>query len=87
MAKLILYDFRCNEHECSTKFEDLVPSSELVGTCPACGGEAKRLISAPRMDPKMGVDPDSSMGDKWARKMENRYKEVERRRKDHGDEL
>lgn len=66
----ILFDYECAD--CSTVFEELVylDSPDSVN-CPRCDGSStKRLISAPRIDPKLGVDAESfpTMGDKWARK-------------------
>jgi putative FmdB family regulatory protein len=84
----ILYDWRCNIASCNTKFEAMAPMSQLVTTCPECGGQAKRLISAPRIDPRMGVDlAFGTMADKWARKMEKRGKEAARRMREHGEEI
>jgi putative FmdB family regulatory protein len=84
---MILYDWRCNTAACYTKFEAMAPMSQMSGQCPECGGQAKRLISAPRIDPRMGVDTDfGTMGDRWAKKMEQKAMEAKKRQLEHGDD-
>ena len=84
MAKQILYEWRC--HSCNTKYDALATSDTLVGKCPECGHESKRLISAPRLDPKMGLDPDNpTMYDKWARTRTQKAKLDAKRRESHGE--
>lgn len=56
MSKLMLFDFECPA--CGNVFEDLIPSDGFHAPCPGCTGNAKRLISAARLDVlKMGLDP------------------------------
>lgn len=85
---MILYEWRCNDAKCNTKFDAMAPMSQKVATCPVCGGQARRLISSPRIDPKLGVDPDGfpTMGDKWAKKMEQQAIRAKRRQLEHGDD-
>jgi putative FmdB family regulatory protein len=86
MSKLILFDFRCTE--CSHKFEALVKSAVHFQQCPECGESAKRLISTPRLDPRMGIDPDmSTMGDKWARVRKQRAAIEKKHYKEHGTDM
>lgn len=66
----ILFDFSCDD--CAHVFEELIytDNPESVN-CPWCGsGSTRRLLSAPRIDPRLGLDPDGfpTMGDKWAKK-------------------
>jgi putative FmdB family regulatory protein len=83
----ILYEWRCNDAKCNTKFDAMAPMSQVVGQCPTCGGTAKRLISAPTIDPRLGVDPDfGTLGDKWAKKMERKAKDAKKRQLEHGDD-
>lgn len=73
MAKMIFFDFLCNE--CGEKFEALVVPDKREATCPACGAAAVRLVSAPMLDPRMGIDLSmTTMADKWARKHEEMAK-------------
>ena len=80
--KFILFDFRCEV--CSNIFESMVKPDVFSAACPECGGESQRLISAPRLDPRLGLDPSfSTMSDKWARKhYQQRRIEDKRARRD-----
>lgn len=82
--KLILFDFRCQQ--CSSVFDDLVKPDVFEAPCPECGGNGTRLVSKPRIDPRMGLDPDGfpTMGDKWAQVRAQRKKVEERREREHG---
>ncbi len=66
----ILFDYECLD--CSNKFEELIYTDRPdTTTCPECKSDyVTRLISAPRIDPKLGTDPEGfpTMGDKWAKK-------------------
>lgn len=66
----ILFDFEC--FSCSKVFEELIRTDNHDPVaCTWCGSTStKRMISAPRIDPRLGLDPDGfpTMGDKWARK-------------------
>lgn len=80
---MILFDFRCNT--CTHVFEELVnrDSPEPV-KCPSCGQfDTTRQIGSFTIDPRLGLDPDSfpTMGDKWAKKREQRHR-LESRRTD-----
>lgn len=51
-----LFDFECSK--CGNTFEEMVDSNAQKHPCPSCKGNAKRLISAPRLDwLHMGIDP------------------------------
>lgn len=82
--KLILYDFRCTS--CTSVFDDMVKSDVFEAICPECGETGTRLVSRPRLDPRLGVDADGfpTMGDKWARTRVQRKKVEERREREHG---
>jgi putative FmdB family regulatory protein len=71
-----LYDFLCKG--CGETFEDLIdPVDGEKPVCGYCGStDATRLISAARIDPRLGLDPDAfpTMGDKWARIRRQRAK-------------
>ena len=87
MSKLILFDFRCKL--CGYRFEDLVKSDTFSLPCPECGGDGTRLISAPRLDPRMGLDPEGNptMGDKWAKTREQRARIEKKHYKEHGTDM
>ena len=87
MSKFILFDFRCTE--CLVKFEEMVKSSVKELPCPQCGARSTRLISTPRLDPRMGLDPvgNPTMGDKWARTREQRAKIEKAHYKEHGTDM
>lgn len=83
MSKLILYDFECQQ--CTHTFDDLVKSDVYQAPCPQCGHNATRLISTPRLDPRLGIDPAfPTMGDRWAKVREERARHEARRERDHG---
>lgn len=83
MSKLMLFDFEC---ACGNTFDDLVRPDEHSAPCPKCGKDAKRQISAPHFDIRMGCDPYGSptMGDKWARMHQQAKRIDEKRVRDHG---
>lgn len=83
---MILYDFECRS--CGAVFEELTPRNVHDVECPECGGRAFRLVSAPRIDPKLGVNADAfpTMGDRWARVREQRAKIESKRAKEHGED-
>ncbi len=87
MAKLLLFDFRCTE--CNTKFESMVKSDVLLTPCVECGADSKRLISGTRMDPRMGLDPESNptMGDRWAKIRKERAQIEKKHYKEHGTNM
>jgi len=84
---LVLFDHRCGR--CSKIFEELVQrDTPSVVTCPHCQylGHAERLLSAPRLDTRLGVDPISfpTLGDKWERNRKQHQRIEERRKSEHG---
>ena len=83
MSKLILYDWRCQS--CNTKFEALEKMVTVGRDCPECGGVAKRLISAPRLDPRMGLDPSNpTAAAKWERTNKQKTEQDKKFFRDHG---
>jgi len=83
-GKLLMFEWRCTN--CNLKFDSLQSSDKRSIPCIECSSEAKRLISCPRIDPKMGVDPDfGTMSDKWARKKEQQYRINKKKAAEHGD--
>ena len=87
MAKLILYDFRCQH--CEHRFDDLVHSNVYETPCPKCNHNATRLISTPRLDPRMGLDPvgNPTMGARWARIRKQRAQIEKKHYKEHGSNM
>lgn len=84
MSKLTLFDFVCS---CGHEFEDLVQPDIHSTECPTCQRpDAKRQISAPHFDIRMGTDPYGSptMAAKWARMHQQSKKIDEARVRDHG---
>lgn len=68
----ILFDFGCTADPKHT-FEELVEPETRELCCPRCGELAKRLISAPTIDPDMGLSNDfPSMARKWEKKTRQR---------------
>lgn len=83
MSKLILYDWRCQS--CEQKHEALEKSDVRTRDCPECGGEAIRLISAPRLDPKMGLDPDMPTAyDQWQKTNRQKVEQDKKFHENHG---
>ncbi len=86
MSKFTLYDFRCTE--CGHKFEHLVKPDIHVTPCHDCGATANRLISAPRMDPRLGIDPDfPGAYMKWEKTQRNKRQVEKQYHADHGVDL
>ena len=87
MAKFILFGFRCTD--CSAQFDDMVKPDVHEATCPECGAVGKRLVSAPRLDPKMGLDPEGNptMGDRWAKIRKQRAQIEKKHYKEHGTNM
>ena len=84
---MILFDHECPN--CGTVFEALrqsATSTEAV-ECTDCGQTvfAKKLLSAPRMDPRLGVDSAGfpTMGEKWIRRRKQHQRIEERRKREH----
>lgn len=79
------YDYECKDARCGTTFEELVRYEDAdKQRCPVCNGPTRRLIGAPRIDPKLGLDAASwpTMGDKWAR-IRRQRKQIESKRDSH----
>jgi putative FmdB family regulatory protein len=86
VSKSILYDWRCQK--CKHKFERMARSDVRQTDCPHCDGTANRLISTPRLDPRMGLDPDfPGAYDKWAKTRRQRATIEREHYKEHGDDL
>lgn len=67
MARRI-FEHRCQS--CGILSEHLVEFEEVNQECPACGDNAVRVVSAPKLDYlHMGIDKDGlpTAGDKWAK--------------------
>jgi len=83
--KLLLFDWLC---ECCNKtHEALEYSSKKIRTCPNCQApDAKRQLSTPRFDIRMGCDPtgNPTMAAKWARQHEQAKRIEEKRARDNG---
>jgi putative FmdB family regulatory protein len=84
MSKLLLFDFECQH--CTYVFDDMVKPNIHEAPCPKCGHNATRLVSTPRIDPRLGLDAAGfpTMGDRWAKVREQRKAVEERRERDHG---
>jgi putative FmdB family regulatory protein len=77
-----MYDFECTSHSCGHTFEELVKYEDADKLpCPLCNNPTRRLIGAPMIDPKLGLDAANwpTMGDKWAR-IRRQRKQIESRR-------
>ena len=83
---LRMFDFECpNGHE----FEDLVdisPDGLITASCPTCHQSGKKLMSATRLDTRLGVNADAfpTLGDKWARIRHQRAAIDAKKVRDHG---
>lgn len=70
---MILFDFECPT--CALVFEELVNKEKLTHECPECGSMAARIISTPRVDPRLGLSEDfPTMAAKWERSRRARHK-------------
>jgi putative FmdB family regulatory protein len=80
----MVFEFQCSS--CNHIFDDLVQSTVHACPCPKCQKQSKRILSAPRFDIRMGVDPtgNPTMGRKWARQHEQTRKIEEKRARDNG---
>lgn len=79
------FEFQCPC--CDLIFDDLVQPHEMTHACPKCQSpHAKRILSAPRFDIRMGIDAvgNPTMGAKWARQHEQARKVEEKRARDNG---
>lgn len=83
MSKYMTFEFYCNS--CKTVFDGFVKPDKHEESCPICGTVSKRVVSAPRLDMRMGVDPAfSTMADKWDRMHDQGRKVDEKRAEEHG---
>lgn len=83
---MILFDYICSC--CQHKFEELVPRElQDQQSCPVCYMPAKRQLSAPRLDTRLGVDVASfpTLGDKWVRNRKQHQRIEEARKREHGE--
>lgn len=85
---MILFDFECSF--CGHEFEELAErdSPDQV-KCPLCASsKTKRLISAPNIDPRLGVQSGvfTTMADKWEKKQRQRMAIEAKRRASHGED-
>lgn len=75
-TKLMMFEFECDTGGCGTRFDELIKSDTHSLPCPHCGGPARRLVSTPRFDPRMGLDPGfPDAYEKWGRMRKQRAKE------------
>ena len=83
---LLLFDFECEG--CGQVFEELADRDSPVPVkCLKCGHlKTRRLISAPRIDPSLGLDAQSfpTMGAAWEKKRAQRKRIEERHYREHG---
>lgn len=81
MSKLLYFDFRCLT--CDLKSELLV-KPDAKPSCPSCGGDTKRLISAPTIR-LSGTDPSfPGEYEKWDRKRIKKAREDKKFYDNHG---
>lgn len=60
-----IFEFLCPDDH---KFDKYIDESCHKAVCPTCKQDAKRIISAVRLDYRMGVDSSmTTMSDKWAK--------------------
>ena len=79
------FEFQCPC--CDLIFDDLVQPHEQTHVCPHCQSpHAKRILSAPRFDIRMGCDPtgNPTMAAKWARQHEQARQVEQKRARDNG---
>jgi len=80
----MLFDFRCPG--CGV-FEGFVKPDVRETPCPNCSTASTRLISAPRLDPKMGLDPDNPTAyDRWERVNKQKVAQDRAFYKEHGSD-
>lgn len=73
MSKLLYFDFSCRE--CNHVFEEMVDPSTKEILCEKCGATAFRQISAPTLDPRLGVSSAfPTLMAKWEKKTRQRAK-------------
>ena len=65
-----IFEFRCAADACGLVFDEYVAYDDIPSVkCPSCASDTVRQLCAPRIDPRLGLDPASfpTMADKWAR--------------------
>ena len=77
--KYITFDFRCTT--CDLKFEQMVKQGIKQLPCPACGSDAKRLISTPTLNPRM-----ESRHNIWVKQNRQKINQDKKFYKDHGED-
>lgn len=60
----VMMEFKCPDNH-QFMLRDYSDTSNTK--CPECHKEAKRVIGAPHLSAKMGTDPNSAQGERWAR--------------------
>ena len=79
----MFFDFRCER--CETTFEGFVKPSVHETECPECSHAARRLISAPHFDPKMGLDESNpTAASRWERVNKQKTAQDAKFFKEHG---
>lgn len=79
-----LFEFECPKGHL---FDDLWDTNTPENVeCPKCSLVSKRLISATRIDPKLGVNASAfpTMGDRWERIRRQRTEIDNKKVRDHG---
>lgn len=66
-----VYDFMCEDGHI---FDRVVNSETSEIECSVCKKIAKRVPSAPHLSAKMGIDPNSAQGNRWAKMHEEEAK-------------
>lgn len=79
MAKFMSFNFRCKDSACDHVFTDLVKPDVRTASCPECGHEAKRLIGAPTLDPKL-----ESRHNIWVKQNRQKIAQDKKFYKEHG---
>ena len=59
-----MFEYTCPDNH---TFESLEEPDDIVIPCKVCNLDSKRIISAPHISVKMGQDPNSSQGNRWAK--------------------
>ena len=67
------YDYICEDWHKTELFLDNNKVEKSI-ECPECGKVAKKAIAAPHISAKMGTDPNSAQGNRWAKMHEQEAK-------------
>lgn len=85
MSKLIVFEFQCSS--CDAITDELVQPTVYETVCSACGGTARRIVSAVRLDPHAFVHgPTASEPaiDKWCKIRKKKMDIEQKKLRDHG---